>query len=192
MAEAGTAYFISAFGNPVVALPAAAVLIFLLFHTRHMRVAVNYATAIVGLFISAAILKVISRCLGDSFVGTPWHLSIGAPSGHASLSTIVYGGAAAILMRAAGRLGAAGAFLLFLILLIGIAVTRVTLGTHTPMDVITGIILGMIFVVPVSIAAAREAWDVRPLNAVIVVAGMMAVAFLANVSGFRITSDIVF
>ncbi len=186
------AYFISAFGNPVVALPAAAVLTLLLFHARHVRVAINYVTAIVGLFISAAILKIISRSLGESFVGTPWHLSIGAPSGHASLSTIVYGGAAAILLHAAGRLGAAGAFLLFLILLSGIAVTRITLGTHTPMDVVTGIILGMIFVVPVAIAAARETWDVRPLNAVVVVVGMMLVAFVANVSGLRITSDIVF
>lgn len=192
MFQGAAGHFITDFGNPVVALSAACVLLIVLFRTDHSRVAITWLTAIAGLFVSAAILKLVSREFGDSFVGTPFHLSVGAPSGHTSLSMIVYGGAAVILHYGSGRLGRSVSHLIFFLLLLGISITRVTLKTHTGMDVLTGLVLGAIFVIPVAIASSREEWADRKLNAALVFLLIFAATLIANVSGIRITSAVMF
>jgi membrane-associated phospholipid phosphatase len=115
-------------------------------------------------------------------------MSQGAPSGHVVCATVVYGGLALILMRylkgPITALGVIGS----LFALIGVAVTRFTLRTHTMGDVFAGLALGLIFLLLFNMALRK--WE-RPENAsaLPLLAGTALVAILAVVSGLSLSSS---
>jgi hypothetical protein len=110
-------------------------------------------------------------------------MSQGAPSGHVVCATVVYGGLMLILMRIVkgptAALGVIGSFFA----VIGVAVTRFTLRTHT-----LGFALGLIFLILFDMALRR--WQ-RPekVVALSLLAGTGLIAVLAVVSGLSLSSS---
>jgi membrane-associated phospholipid phosphatase len=115
-------------------------------------------------------------------------MSQGAPSGHVVCAMVAYGGLALILMRLLkgpiAFLGAAGSFFA----VVGVAMTRFTLRTHTLGDVLAGLALGLIFLLLFDMALRK--WR-RPENAhaLPLLAGAALVAVLAVVSGLSLSSS---
>ena len=117
-----------------------------------------------------------------------WAPSAGAPSGHAALATMVYGGAAALFLKTGRGLGAKLAAGVSLGILALICVTRVTLHTHTIADVVAGAAVASAF-----LALFARVLDVqasgRALKASPLLVSMLIIAAAAVASGVRISSD---
>src|ERR1700733_2864996 len=86
-------------GNLAVVGPAAIVCWYWLLRRWDVAIALRFLWAFTATFAAVCGLKVISRLVGDSLVGTPFALSTGAPSGHMAMTTLVYGGMAVLLLR---------------------------------------------------------------------------------------------
>ncbi|MBV9736002.1 MAG: phosphatase PAP2 family protein [Acidisphaera sp.] len=174
------------FGNVAVAGPMAAVMAAWLWFTGQ-RVLAGILALNMGCAVAATVvLKEVSRTLGGEFYGTPLQLSTGAPSGHAVMSMVTYG--ALGVLFAVGSRGSLRVLAVALagLLIVGVAVTRVTLHAHTPADVATGLILGGAFTALTAVAArhTRGAWPaMTPL-----LIGVAVVALAMQVSGLRLTS----
>lgn len=116
-----------------------------------------------------------------------WQPSAGAPSGHTAMATIVYGCAAAIFLKAGrGPLAALGAALSFAAIA-AVAVTRVTLHTHSAADVAAGLaIAGGFAALFVRVLSVQVQDQAPPMGGLL--AALVVVAGLALVSRVRISS----
>jgi membrane-associated phospholipid phosphatase len=132
------------FGDLAVLLPLATVMLLWLLAQRQRRGLLGWAGAVAFCCGVTAVLKIyFSVCAVDP--------ALQSPSGHTSFSMLVYGGIALVvaaestgwqrLMALAGGIG----------LVAGIAVSRIVLGAHTPLEVILGMVIG-------AIAVAVFAW----------------------------------
>jgi membrane-associated phospholipid phosphatase len=134
-------------------------------------------------------LKMISARLDNA---GPWdtplfQFSSGAPSGHVALSVVVYGAAAYLCGRAKGWEGQLGRVALLLVI-IGVAVTRVTLHTHTIADVLAGAVVGGVIVAtPMALIWSRS----RAVggSARWLIAGMALAGVFMLASGVRLSSN---
>lgn len=146
-------------GDPTVALPViAAVLVWLLWR-RAWRDARYWLTAVIlGELVVATIKAALHYPRPDGFAAVAASYSF--PSGHASMSTVIYGFLAVLVMpefRAGWRWLPYGAAAL----LIGaIAFSRLYLGAHWLADVLAGVGLGSAWVAILAIARQRHT-DVR-------------------------------
>ena len=117
-----------------------------------------------------------------------WALSAGAPSGHAALAGMVYGGAAAIFLKATrGPLAVLGGLASVAAVTL-VAITRVTLRTHSAADVAAGLAVAGIFI---AIFAAVLKAQVKDRDATPLALGisMAVVAAIAMLSHIRLSSD---
>jgi undecaprenyl-diphosphatase len=120
-----------------------------------------------------------------------WAPSAGAPSGHAAMAAIVYGCAAAIFLKAGrGPLAAVGAALSILAIVL-VAVTRVTLHTHSAADVAAGLAVAGGFVALFAKVLAVQVQDQAPQMGGLA-ASLLIVTALALASRLRISSMGVF
>ena len=131
--------FVTDFGDSAVTLPLAAATIAFLFLSGWSRAALALALALAGCGIAIGLLK-----LGLESCGHPLlHTDITNPSGHAAISTTVYGALALLFGHRlpAGRrwFPVVGAF----ILVSGIAVSRVVLDAHSLPEVAIGLSIGL-------------------------------------------------
>ncbi|HLW91576.1 MAG TPA: phosphatase PAP2 family protein [Roseiarcus sp.] len=131
-------HLISILGHSLILLPASIALIAVLVTAHARRDALAFAVALVVCLTGTLGAKL-------AFEACRWGVSglgIESPSGHASLSALVYGALAVLLAteRPAGRqaLIFIGAFAL--ILLIGLS--RVAVEAHTPEEVVAGLLIG--------------------------------------------------
>ncbi|HXQ52378.1 MAG TPA: phosphatase PAP2 family protein [Stellaceae bacterium] len=128
--------FLASFGDAVVVLPVAAVTLLWLATLVGRRVAMTWCWAVLLAGGATALLKIwLSGC------ATPID-GLESPSGHTSMSTVVYGGLTLVAASEAESwprvaLGAAGAALV-----LAIAVSRVTLGAHSAIEVVVGLVIG--------------------------------------------------
>ena len=131
--------FVTDFGDTAVTVPLAALMGCFLVGARQPRLAAGWALAIVGCAGAIGGLKLVLAACGYS-LGVPGQAS---PSGHTAMSVAVYGGYAAVigasLARPARALLIAGAAML----MVGIAVSRVTLGAHSPLEVWIALAIGV-------------------------------------------------
>jgi membrane-associated phospholipid phosphatase len=178
---------VTGLGDLFVAGIVAAVVTGWIWKTLDLLTAATIALSFGGGLGLATTLKIFTR---DHFyepaVSAPFDLSSGAPSGHAALAGLLYGGVLAVFIlvgRGAARL-IGSAFCLAAIAVV--AVTRVTLHTHTIADVLAGLAVA---VVGAALFAAvlfgkrpqpRETWSLLAIVA--------AVSLLALASGVRISS----
>ena len=131
--------FVTDFGDTAVTVPLAALMGCFLLAARQPRLAAGWALAIVGCAGAIGGLNLVLAACGFS-LGIPGQAS---PSGHTAMSVAVYGGYAAViaanLARPARELVVAGAAML----VIGIALSRVIVSGHSPLEVWIGLAVGV-------------------------------------------------
>ena len=175
------------FGNLTVVGPVALAVVAWLGWRQGLAAAVRFAWPVLTTFALTVGLKIMSRAHGGCFAGTPFQLSTAAPSGHVSMSTVVFGGVALLLWRGRGeRLGLLAGVLAGATLL-SVAVTRVLLRVHTPADVLTGLLLGGACAIWVERAAALPTLQPVRRRAELL-ALVVAVAILVHLSPYRFYS----
>jgi len=128
---------ITDFGDTGVVLPLAGLLICLLAYAESRRAAWLFARAMLGCLVVMTLLKILFLSCGQHF-----GLNIASPSGHASLTTILYGSIAVVVWaqpRPVLRALAAGFTAL---LVLSVAVSRVLLHAHTVPEVCLGFTVG--------------------------------------------------
>jgi membrane-associated phospholipid phosphatase len=157
--------FLTDFGDAMVVLPIAAATLAWLARIAGARTAGLWCLALLACGGGTALLKIY---FGACAAPLP---SIASPSGHTSMSTLVYGSLALIVGAeapswqrfATAAMGAAA--------VIGIALSRVTLGAHSVEEVLLGLAIGgsaLALFAPRYLEARSAARNVVPLAAVVV------------------------
>ncbi len=130
--------FVTDFGDSAVTLPLAALTLAFLFFSGWSRAGIAFAITLAGCGIAIGLVKLALESCGRSLL----HTEITNPSGHAAMSTAVYGSLALLFggsVPAERRwLLAAGAATL----IGGIAVSRVVLDNHSLAEVAAGLLIG--------------------------------------------------
>ena len=124
------------FGDLAVLLPIAAVIFIWLYYLPARREAAWWALAAALCMGGTALLKVF-------FFICPPVAELHSPSGHTSLSTLVYGGLVMLVAAAIGpwRYGVIGAGSIFVLM---IATSRVALHDHSALETGTGLVIGVV------------------------------------------------
>ena len=117
---------------------------------KHRRVSgLLYASAVVGGFLLETLMKItLRRNRPDLWPALVTEKTFSFPSGHATMSTLFFGGAVAVVFhltkRRAYRVAAVVVASIGIFL---VAFSRVYLGAHWTTDVLAGILLGLFWVV---------------------------------------------
>jgi membrane-associated phospholipid phosphatase len=138
-------------------------------------------------FAATVALKFVSRWLGGSFGGTAFALSSGAPSGHVEMISAAYGGLAVALLRQSRQPLSLLAGAAVVLLLTGVAITRVTLHAHTPGDVAMGLAIGGAAAVAVARGVTAPA-EPSSRQVAELVGLLVCVTLAMQLSGLRIDS----
>ena len=131
--------FVTDFGDSAVTAPLALLTLIFLVVVRQQRIAVGWTLAIGGCAAAIGVLKLIFGACGPHFPVA----GIVSPSGHAAMSTVVYGSLALLIgngqppPRRRHALYAAAA-----VAIVIIALSRVALDDHTPAEVAVGLVVG--------------------------------------------------
>lgn len=159
------------FGSHLFLIPAT-VLVALALRSRGHRVsALLFCGSVVGGFALNALLKItFHRARPDLWQALVAEHTYSFPSGHAAMSTVFFGGLAAVVIHLSKRPAMRiVAVLLAAVAAITIAGTRVYLGAHWTTDVVAGILVGLFWVVVAAIGtehvasrAARKAPPASP------------------------------
>ena len=111
----------------------------LLWRADDRRAALGLAASFATCLTIMTVLKVIFVSCGDY-----WHTGIHSPSGHTSISTVVYGALALVTDRIAAkteRFHPAAALAALLVAAIGLS--RILLHAHNPREVLIGLAVGL-------------------------------------------------
>jgi membrane-associated phospholipid phosphatase len=128
--------FLTDFGDSAVLLPLSAVVLIWLLATRSVGAAIWWVGVLIAFGAIIGGLKML-------FFACPPAVDVRSPSGHTGFSMLVYGGIAAII--AAQRRSAwsrAGIMLATVALVVGIAISRVTLHMHSRTETLIGFLIG--------------------------------------------------
>lgn len=125
------------FGNSAVVLPLAFVILVWMFFVEGWRPAALWAGAVVVCALFTALLKLY-------FIAcTPINAAIHNPSGHSSMSALVYGGLAVIIALELGGWRRNAVVALGVGLSIAIGISRIVVGSHTEIEVLVGLAIGL-------------------------------------------------
>jgi len=129
---------ISDLGDTAVLLPVALALTALVWRFQSWAAAVCLSLAFAFCLLTMLILKV-------SFIACSpmWHVAIVSPSGHASFSTAAYGALGLIAARHAQRWQRPIIAVICLLVIAGVALSRVALGSHTAAEMALGLAVGL-------------------------------------------------
>ena len=142
------------FGSHLFIIPATLVVAYILRAKGHPISALLFFSSVAGGFVLNALLKIsFQRARPDLWPALVSEHTFSFPSGHAAMSTVFYGGLAAVVFHLTDRIGprilaVAGA----LIAILTIMATRVYLGVHWTTDVIAGFVVGIFWVALSAIA----------------------------------------
>jgi membrane-associated phospholipid phosphatase len=131
--------FVTDFGDTAVTLPLAALTIAFLLLSGWKRAALSLAIALAACVIAIGLAKLALESCGTPLL----HTEITNPSGHAALSTTVYGSLAVLF---AGNVAAKRRWIPIAaatLLLIAIALSRVILDAHSLIEVVLGLAIGL-------------------------------------------------
>jgi membrane-associated phospholipid phosphatase len=128
---------VSDLGDSAVLLPLSLLLTAALWRYQSWAAAASFLWATV--FCTGVMLLLKLSFLA---CGSVWQAGILSPSGHASMSTAVYGTLAIVSARQATRWQQPMIVLLSVLVIAGVAVSRVVLGMHSPAEVLLGLIVG--------------------------------------------------
>ncbi|MEO6025046.1 MAG: phosphatase PAP2 family protein [Burkholderiales bacterium] len=166
-------------GDLAVLLPMAAILALTLWRFESRAAAWAWTQALAVCLVATLVLK-----LGFLTCGRAWGVNIVSPSGHASMSTVVYGGFAVVMATrtARWRLLIIVAMALWISAL---AVSRTVLHFHSRMEVGIGLAVGLI-------ALGVFVWKYRQLahpKMNLPAIGMGAMCVLAVLYGTRLQAE---
>lgn len=117
---------------------------------RHRPVSgLLYAAAVIGGFLLETLMKItFRRARPDLWPALVTEKTYSFPSGHATMSTLFFGGAVAVVFHLTRRRGPRIAAVVgATVVVLGVAFSRVYLGAHWLTDVVAGILLGLFWVV---------------------------------------------
>jgi membrane-associated phospholipid phosphatase len=136
------------FGSHFFVLPATALVTSGLWLKGHRASALLFCGSVVGGFGLNALLKIaFARQRPDLWPALVAERTYSFPSGHAAMSTVFFGGAAAVVLHLSRRPVVRGAALVFATTaILTVASTRVYLGAHWTTDVTAGILVGLFWV----------------------------------------------
>jgi membrane-associated phospholipid phosphatase len=126
---------LSEFGDAAVLLPLAVVMLLWLLVMRSSRGAVWWAVTVAFCVSITALLKI-------SFYGCPPASDLHSPSGHTSLSTLVYGAMTLVAANDTGGLRRIVAISGGTSFILGIAASRLLLHAHSAAEVAVGLVIG--------------------------------------------------
>lgn len=128
--------FLTDFGDSAVLLPLSAVVLIWLLATRSVGAAIWWV----------AVLAVFGAVIGGLkmlFFACPPAVDVRSPSGHTGFSMLVYGGIAVIIAAERRSFWSqAGIMLATIALVVGIAISRVTLHMHSRTETLIGFLIG--------------------------------------------------
>ena len=138
----GVLRFLTDFGDQAVVLPAVAVVCVVLLAQRRFVMAGLWVLAVCGVLGTMLVLK-----LADQSCGWRAPLLVRAdlvnPSGHAASATVLWACGAALLASARGWRPLPVAAAAASVVAVGIGITRVALGAHTPWEAVAGGAVGI-------------------------------------------------
>ncbi|HEY3172759.1 MAG TPA: phosphatase PAP2 family protein [Thermoanaerobaculia bacterium] len=142
------------FGSHLFILPATLVVAGILRWKHHPVSALLFLGSVGGGFILNALLKItFHRARPDLWPALVSEHSYSFPSGHATMSTVFYGGLAAVVFHLSDRTGPRiGALAFALLAILTIMGTRVYLGVHWATDVTAGFLVGLFWVIVSAVA----------------------------------------
>ena len=171
---------ITELGDTTVSLAVSiAVLLYLLWQ-RSWRTAMYWTAAVAFAECAVAALKhTLARARPTAGLET-----YSFPSGHATLSLVVYGFLAYLLLRKQKRAIKIGAGIVLGALVGLVSLSRIYLGVHWFSDVLAGLALGLSWILLLSIAYSHHVHgeSIRPLPLTVVVAATFAMSGLFEVS----------
>jgi undecaprenyl-diphosphatase len=142
------AVLVSFFGSHLFLIPATLLLALVLRAKGHWVSALLFFSSVGGGFVLNALLKItFHRARPDLWPALVSEHTYSFPSGHATMSTVFYGGLAAVVFHQTERhwpriAVVAGA----LVAILSIMASRVYLGVHWTTDVVAGFTLGIFWV----------------------------------------------
>jgi len=161
--------FITDFGDASVTLPIATfVLIYLLWNKR-WQVAFAWGLAVTGCGVSLVLIKLALRSCAQNWANSQFV----SASGHAAMSATIYGGF--ILLFGAARRPSLVALVFAMVA--AIALSRVILGVHRPLEVVAGLAIGTAAILLLDQARGS---DRRPSPMLFPFGGVLAVAVLMH------------
>ena len=119
-----------------------------LWSTRRHVSALLFAGSVLGGFGLSTVLKIaIARARPEAWKALVTEKSYSFPSGHAVMSTVFFGGLAAVVFHLSKSRWRRGlAVLLAAAIVLTIAASRIYLGAHWPTDTLAGMAAGLIWV----------------------------------------------
>lgn len=148
------ALLLTFFGSHLFLIPATVLVALVLRANGHPTSALLFFSSVAGGFVLNALLKIsFHRARPDLWPALVAEHSYSFPSGHAAMSTVFYGGLAAVVFHLTDRLlPRMTAVALALIAIVTIMGTRVYLGVHWTTDVLAGFVVGVFWVIVSAIA----------------------------------------
>jgi membrane-associated phospholipid phosphatase len=142
------ARIVSFFGSHFFILPATVLVSGALWLKHHWASALLFAGSVLGGFALNALLKIAyARQRPDLWPALVTELTYSFPSGHATMATVFFGGAAAVVLHLSRRpLVRAAALVSATATALTIAASRVYLGAHWTTDVAAGALVGLFWV----------------------------------------------
>jgi len=129
---------ISDFGDTAVLLPVAVALTAMLWRFQSWAAAACLSLAFAFCLVTMLVLKI-----GFLTCSPTWHVAIVSPSGHASFSAVAYGALGLIAARHARPWQRPLIAAICLLLIAGIALSRVALGAHSAAEMALGLAVGL-------------------------------------------------
>jgi len=115
----------------------------------HRISALLFGGSVVGGFLVSTALKLVfERQRPDPVAALVRETTYSFPSGHATMATVFFGGLVAVAFHLSNRRGVrATAFIVGLVFVLAVAISRVYLGAHWATDTFAGVLVGLIWVV---------------------------------------------
>lgn len=130
--------FVTDFGDTAVTVPLSVLMAGFLAAVGERRLALGWCFAVCACAGTMGVLKLAFSACGAPVIGPV----LTSPSGHTAMSIAVYGGYAAILATQLPRLARVPLIAGTAALAAGIAVSRVVLHDHSPIEVVVGLAVG--------------------------------------------------
>jgi membrane-associated phospholipid phosphatase len=156
-------------GDLAVLLPVALSIFVWLAASAAWRPAAAWILALGICIAGTGVLKVL-------FFVCPPAASLHSPSGHTSLSTLVYGGLALLLAARGNQFQRAAAVIAGFSLVAAIAVTRVALNSHTVLETVIGVVVGALALVAFGAGYFARGGTMAPLRPLILTIAIVLIA----------------
>ncbi|HEX7251493.1 MAG TPA: phosphatase PAP2 family protein [Thermoanaerobaculia bacterium] len=140
---------VTTLGDARFLVPACLATVLVLYHQKHRVAGLLFAGSVIGGWLLETLLKIsFHRSRPDLWPALVAERTPSFPSGHATMSTVFFGGIAALVfhlsksrwLRAASVTGAAAVIL-------AVGASRIFLGAHWLTDVVAGFLVGLFWVV---------------------------------------------